>query len=701
MSIGPRAFLVSILISAVALLLGCSAPLAGPAPVRLTPPPSPPVATAVPASVAADPAVPLEPAADSRLSPSGLPVVEVLNLFEMEGSLEITLLLRGREHGPALDRLFRWYGGSPEPDGGLVRLVVPLDEFPAFRDGLLESAEVMMGPPDLASLPPGFDFITVDPELGIMDRPVTPAPVPSPTPDADAFHPRPTPRPEADLQVSLTALDPPSVYGRQSTYRVSVTNSGDLGVSDSFIRIHIDEFAGVRLWEGADCVRNTCPFGPIPSGAVVEREFSVLPSRFHGSLEFSVDVRGSELERAIEDNGATFAQPIAAPDGDSGLGIRWSATVWNAERVGLVDDRLYAWRTSLYGYRPYLAALNPTDGTLGWHVRLREADFPGDSWGGPIYTEPVFAGSVAVFALAPGDLIAVDLSSGTSVWEFQVERLDTPALAAGGGMVFVATADSSPNPVSRAKVYALDAETGALLWEWETPTPGWFIHGRAPVLADGLVFLSHTGDGGVLITALDNVTGEVRWVLPGWADQLTVARGSLLYVGSGAVRSVDIGTGEFRWAYGLKSGSGVPALTVAGGHLHVCDDDSLHSVDLDTGLPIWITPLTGECPRRGLDRSVVSGDTVVFATGSAVHGIDRLIGELLWVMPVSVGYEWPVPVVHDDEVYFSSGGGLVVADLRRGRILSEFPAASHRVHDLLAGRGRVYAVVGERVAAFY
>ena len=137
------------------------------------------------------------------------------------------------------------------------------------------------------------------------------------------------------------------------------------------------------------------------------------------------------------------------------------------------------------------------------------------------------AGRNVVLATNAGAVVAVDAATGRRAWGFAYPRAakrlndaarssdPLPAVAAGG-RVFVAPADAD-------RVYALDAETGALLWE-STPVDGAQIVG----VTDGRVVVTVTGPlrG---IRGLGVATGSHR-APDGWAQhdgggEITSGRG--------------------------------------------------------------------------------------------------------------------------------------------------------------------------------
>ncbi len=131
------------------------------------------------------------------------------------------------------------------------------------------------------------------------------------------------------------------------------------------------------------------------------------------------------------------------------------------------------------------------------------------------------AGRHLVFCSNSGAVVAVDALTGRRAWGFRYPRARKPApgatsdpspAVAFGGRVFVAPADGE-------RVYALDAETGALVWQ-SGPTEGARILG----VARGRLIVTVAGPvRGIRGLALD--TGSYRAADGGWAHAAPLGYG--------------------------------------------------------------------------------------------------------------------------------------------------------------------------------
>lgn len=247
---------------------------------------------------------------------------------------------------------------------------------------------------------------------------------------------------------------------------------------------------------------------------------------------------------------ATVVRPGAAP---SALPLRqlWKLptpvagenrgpAVWEGAPLA-ADGRLYAAFARFDGGRlaHAVACFDPADADTAparpaWVTEVSDSPLSAGAEGRQRLELVTRAGRNVVLATNAGAVVAVDAATGRRAWGFAYPRAakrlgdaartpdPLPAVAAGG-RVFVAPADAD-------RVYALDAESGQLLWE-STPVDGAQIVG----VTDGRVVVTVTGPlrG---IRGLGVATGSHRSP-EGWAQhdggvQLTAGRG---IVGEGVI----------------------------------------------------------------------------------------------------------------------------------------------------------------------
>lgn len=204
--------------------------------------------------------------------------------------------------------------------------------------------------------------------------------------------------------------------------------------------------------------------------------------------------------------------------------------------------------------------------------------------------------------------------------------LSSPAIA--NGKVYFGSGDGN--------VYALDAESGALLWKAAT---GDVVH-ASPAIANGVVYI---GSWDSNFYALDAETGTEKWRFKatedpvihnqqGFQSSATVAEG-VVYVGcrDGHVYALDAANGRKKWDYSTAKS--------------------------------WVNATAAV-----RDGSLYSGTS----DGSRFFILDAKTGRLKFNF-VAGGQVFSSPAIAGDLVYFgSSNGKLYAAEAKTGRIAWQF-----------------------------
>lgn len=224
-----------------------------------------------------------------------------------------------------------------------------------------------------------------------------------------------------------------------------------------------------------------------------------------------------------------------------------------------------------------------------------------------------------------GQLFAVDPERGTIKWRFKGEGgiINRPEVA--DDKIFFTT--------NRGRLYALAAQTGQWLWDYERERPEEFtIHGQAvPKLIEGRVYAGFS-DG--FLVALHPSSGEVEWArsLASASDQYVdvdttaVHAGDLVIAGShsGGLYGLHLEDGTVKWRLAVEgAGHG----TLVGTTLYfAAPRDGLHAVDALTGQVLWRRSLAG---AGSVTAPQSVGPYLIFAgSRSGIYVVDRHTGQL-------------------------------------------------------------------------
>lgn len=320
-----------------------------------------------------------------------------------------------------------------------------------------------------------------------------------------------------------------------------------------------------------------------------------------------------------EDQGHSGVSTSEAPNDNT---LYWSQTIHGDvhSSPAVVNGRVYI--GSRNNYRIY--CLDENDGENFWAVQT----------GGSIYSSPAVVNGRVYIGSWDTNVYALDADDGAELWEYKTNSYVTSSPAVVNGKVYIGSLDGnfyvlnadtgdlaldSPFPtrtylnsspavvkgivyfgsdqairsgdeIYEGIVYALNANTGGLVWKFNTNGPIY----SSPAVVDGNLYI---GSDDKSLYCLNASTGSKIWSYPtGGAVQSSpaVANG-LVYFGSldHWVYALDAQTGDLIWRF--ETGSGVyssPAM--ADGKVYIGSyDKKVYALDAATGDLIW-SYLTGD-----------------------------------------------------------------------------------------------------------
>ena len=257
--------------------------------------------------------------------------------------------------------------------------------------------------------------------------------------------------------------------------------------------------------------------------------------------------------------------------------------------------------------------------------------------------------TLAVLAVAACNQLAPS-PSPSELWRFSAGNSGAPPILSPVVADRAVYATSYDN-----LVYALDAETGDILWSFEIPGA---ITSPDTVVDSGVVYAS----GENALYALDGRTGELLWTKDGTDDgyvTVPTVAGSTVYTGFWSdglfdftVSALNAVSGEQLWSRtGFRSSPiSLFPLTAVGNNVYVSDDHTVHALSAETGKLLWSVEILTQTPPTAFDGKVY------FVASHTALAFDEMTGELLWsyepvINDITTSYLWP-PVVVDGVWYF-------------------------------------------------
>lgn len=198
---------------------------------------------------------------------------------------------------------------------------------------------------------------------------------------------------------------------------------------------------------------------------------------------------------------------------------------------------------------------------------------------------------LALLGTTEGDLVALDVASGSEQWRSDLgsEILSIPAV--GEGLVFAQSIDG--------RLVALDRDSGAVRWTYDNQLPILTLRGTSsPIEADGIVY---AGFANGKLVALRATNGEPIWehrvMLPEGRSELErmvdvdtrpLLLGGTVYIGSyhGRVKSLSRRDGRALWEHEIST-----HLDLAEGYgqvYSVDEDDVITAIDQQSGEIAWV-----------------------------------------------------------------------------------------------------------------
>jgi len=181
-----------------------------------------------------------------------------------------------------------------------------------------------------------------------------------------------------------------------------------------------------------------------------------------------------------------------------------------------------------------LFCLNQADGHLLWATQL----------GGGYLSSPAIQNGTVYIACARG-VEAVDVLTGTWIWEYATKFFVTSCPAVADGLVFVGTEDDD-------SLYVLNQSTGNFVWRiWGGG------HFTAPAV-DSSNQLVIIGSRDYKLYCAEESTGDINWTYingPNYLSAPTISANGLVYVGTsdGNLICVNETTGEEIWRYNVTN----------------------------------------------------------------------------------------------------------------------------------------------------
>jgi outer membrane protein assembly factor BamB len=281
--------------------------------------------------------------------------------------------------------------------------------------------------------------------------------------------------------------------------------------------------------------------------------------------------------------------------------------------------------------------------------------------------QPVVSEDGIVFYLEgadPATLYAVDAENGQKLWEgpFGLSILNDTALVTvdeSNGMVYVV----EPGYGGRAALFALDKQTGEVVWYRSEAKDGVGFGGDYVLLKEGKIFAA-TYPNAMVKLDVASQSIETTFAVPpdvGGLSNYTLCNERLVvsyndfYGPAAAVVGYGAASSTITWqkAFSGSVTTGAIACNTATNRVYVPTDPYLYALDASTGAESW--RYTG---YGAIHTPSIANGIVYFLSDTNMYAVDETSGTKLFSYPL--GYEaneTAQVAVADGMLYFSGNGG--------------------------------------------
>jgi outer membrane protein assembly factor BamB len=313
--------------------------------------------------------------------------------------------------------------------------------------------------------------------------------------------------------------------------------------------------------------------------------------------------------------------------------------------------------------------------------------------GDRIESSAAIADGVVYVGVGNGDLIAVDLDSGSLRWKYSTKSyIGESSPAVGSGAVYVGDLDGT--------LHAVSVRDGKPLWTFKTEAEIKSSPVLVPVQGETLVLI---GSYDSHLYALEARTGTLRWKFQtdGPVHATPAVRNGLAFIAGcdetfRAIRVAD-GTQAYQIVAGAYTGAS-PVIDGDRAYFGTFNFEVL-ALDLKQGKIVWrYSDPAGQFPFYS-SPALSSGKVLIGGRNKLVHAIDAATGKPAWTFATRARVD-SSPAVAGGRVYIGSADNrFYVLDLASGSKLWEFDTGASITASPAIAQGRV--VIGTQDGVLY
>jgi eukaryotic-like serine/threonine-protein kinase len=253
---------------------------------------------------------------------------------------------------------------------------------------------------------------------------------------------------------------------------------------------------------------------------------------------------------------------------------------------------------------------------------------------------------------------ALNAGTGALLWQYEFGLgVYSGQSVVVNGIVYAGASDGN--------IYALNARTGTLVWKYATGNQ----YPSLLAVAYGVLYASSFQYG---FFALNANSGALIWQYPIAASATPAIANGAVYIGSSdhKVYALNANTGAFVWSY-PTGGNVVPSPSVANGVVYV-SADKVYALNASTGAPVWQF-----APGYIINGAPAVANGVAYVgSGLNIYALNATSGALVWKSDdfyLWGNWQYPdspaSPAIANGVAYVASEYAITALDLTTGAVL--------------------------------
>lgn len=317
--------------------------------------------------------------------------------------------------------------------------------------------------------------------------------------------------------------------------------------------------------------------------------------------------------------------------------------------------------TAFISFTNNIYALNSLNGTQLWHFQL-----PGDY---TTFFTTLTAGDGLLYFCSLNTVYALNMSNGKPRWHFDVEgssygSLGGNCLVLAKGIVYIFD--------SNGIIYALNANTGTILWRYSVPQKG-CCYG---IVSDETVYVGSNN----VVYAINAGNGTLLWEMqtdnaPTWITESNgiVCVATDFTVFPQTIYAFRASDGKELWNYNNDNPGNDSIPVVGNGMIYVGTLQNVYALDINSGVQRW------QQNAIIVDSMVLDNRILYISTqGDGLDAYDANTGTHLWNYSVASSISFVSSItLYDDSGFDGALGKTYVLDPYTGKLIWSYQAKDY------------------------